>query len=389
MVCDARRKGDGRRTDAIDKAVSQSAKMTVRPLLPPLFALVALIIGPYECYAFPSVKINDGISRHQARLPSLGANNQGEISTDRRTAIATVVVSSVASLGISSLAPFPALSIDDDVTTASLPEIQVAATGDAKKLFNEGRALEAQGNILAAQRLYAKVTKISPRFVFGWSNLGNTQVALGTLGEAEGSYSTAIDLCREKNKETEQFGARRCDDLYLLLLNRGSLRLNNGDPKGALKDLEESDSLRGRPDALILQNRARARELNGYYSAADKDYSVAISMTSNEVAPFWLRAALVRFELGENKDAFNLLRRVENRFPEAPEVRAAYSAMLATQGDMAGAQQKLLEIPDKARLRFVDKTYLDKVVSWPPAMKEALAKVTSAVGDDKRAATEL
>ena len=369
--------------------VKKKAKMTVRQMLLPLFALVALIVGPYKCYGFASVKISDGISRHQARLPSLGANNQGPGEIDRRGAIATVAVSSVASLGISSLAPFLALAIDDDATAASLPEIQVAATGDAKKLFNEGRALEAQGNILAAQRLYAKVTKISPRFVFGWSNLGNTQVALGTLGEAEGSYSTAVDLCREKNKETEQFGARRCDDLYLLLLNRGSLRLNNGDPKGALKDLEESDSLRGRPDALILQNRARARELNGYYSAADKDYSVAISMTSNEVAPFWLRAALVRFELGEKKDAFNLLRRVENRFPEAPEVRAAYSAMLATQDDMAGAQQKLLEIPDKARLRFVDKNYLDKVVSWPPSMKEALARVTSAVGDDKRAATEL
>ena len=319
----------------------------------------------------------------------MASDSREPSTTDRRSAIATVA-SSIASLaGLGSLTnPIPALAADGDAVASSLPEIQVAATGDAKKLFNEGRALEAQGNILAAQRLYAKVTKISPLFVFGWSNLGNTQVALGTLGEAEGSYSTAIDLCREKNKETEQFGARRCDDLYLLLLNRGSLRLNNGDPKGALKDLEESDSLRGRPDALILQNRARARELNGYYSAADKDYSVAISMTANEVAPFWLRAALVRFGLGENKDALNLLRSVENRFPEAPEVRVAYSAMIAAQGDMVGAQQKLLEIPDKARLRFVDKSYLDTVVTWPPAMKAALAKVTSAVGDDKRAAGE-
>jgi tetratricopeptide (TPR) repeat protein len=363
----------------------------VRQLHLPLFALIALPIGSRECHAFSSVRLGDGSSRHQAQRLQMASDSQEPASTDRRSVIATAAAAaaaSIASLGVGGLIPFPALAVDGDVAAGSLPEIQVAATGDAKKLFNEGRALEAQGNILAAQRLYAKVTKISPRFVFGWSNLGNTQVALGALGEAEGSYSTSIDLCREKNKETEQFGARRCDDLYLLLLNRGSLRLNNGDPKGALQDLEESDSLRGRPDAIILQNRARARELNGYYSAADKDYSVAISMTANEVAPFWLRAALVRFELGESKDAFNLLRRVENRFPEAPEVRAAYSAMLAAQGDMVGAQQKLLEIPDKARLRFVDKSYLDKVVAWPPAMKEALAKVTSAVGDDKRASAE-
>ena len=48
-------------------------------------------------------------------------------------------------------------------TTTLSPPVQVIASGDAKKLFNEGRALEAQGNILAAQRLYIKVTKISPR----------------------------------------------------------------------------------------------------------------------------------------------------------------------------------------------------------------------------------
>ena len=34
---------------------------------------------------------------------------------------------------------------------------------DARKLFNEGRALESQGNMFAAQRLYAKVTKVAPR----------------------------------------------------------------------------------------------------------------------------------------------------------------------------------------------------------------------------------
>ena len=31
------------------------------------------------------------------------------------------------------------------------------------QLFGEARALESQGNMAAAQRLYAKVTKISPR----------------------------------------------------------------------------------------------------------------------------------------------------------------------------------------------------------------------------------
>mmetsp|Transcript_13501 Transcript_13501/g.29332 ORF Transcript_13501/g.29332 Transcript_13501/m.29332 type:complete len:362 (-) Transcript_13501:140-1225(-) len=348
-----------------------------------LALLIALVGLSASCEAFAPAFAGSRLSHHASALSAVAADGDiQEIDVlSRRNALLAIALSgattatAAAALGL----PLPSAAEADPAA-----EIQVVASGDAKKLFNEGRALEAQGNLLAAQRLYAKVTKISPRFVFGWSNLGNTQVALGSLDEADVSYTTSVDLCREKNKETEQFGARRCDDLYLLLLNRGSLRLNNGDPKGALKDLNEADTLRARPDPLILQNRARARELNGLYSAADKDYSVAISMTSNEVAPFWLRAALVKFQLGEAKDSFNLLKRVENKFPAAPEVRAAYATMLASQGDMVAAQQKLLEIPDKARLRFSDKSYLQNVVSWPPSMLDELAKVTAAVGDDKR-----
>jgi hypothetical protein len=50
---------------------------------------------------------------------------------------------------------------------------EIVATGDARTLFNEGRALESQGDIAVAQRLYSKVTKNSAGFVNGWSNLGN------------------------------------------------------------------------------------------------------------------------------------------------------------------------------------------------------------------------
>ncbi len=77
-------------------------------------------------------------------------------------------MSSMASIGLASvsLAPWQAgAEGGDNTSTTALPEaeVQVVATGDVKKLFTEGRALEAQGNILAAQRLYIKVTKIAPR----------------------------------------------------------------------------------------------------------------------------------------------------------------------------------------------------------------------------------
>ena len=226
------------------------------------------------------------------------------------------------------LSPWQAAIADDD--TAIVGDIIVSATGDTKKLFNEGRALEAQGNILAAQRLYSKVTKIAPNFIYGWSNLGNTLVAQGQLPQAEESYSKAISLCEENIKQVgeDSFGKPKCKDLYLILLNRGSVRLNNDMPKEALVDLRKSNAIRGRPDATILQNLARAEEVNALYSQSDRSYTTAISMTANEVNPIWLRSSMVKYQIGDMTSAMDLMKRVENRFPEAPEVRAAYAVLL-------------------------------------------------------------
>jgi tetratricopeptide (TPR) repeat protein len=149
----------------------------------------------------------------------------------------------------------------------------------------------------------------------------------------------------------------------------------------ALKDLSLADSLRGKPDAVILQNLARAREVNGQYSAADKDYTIAISMTSNEVSPFWLRSAMTKFQLGDLNGASDLLKRVENRFPDAPEVRAAVSTVMSAKGDLVGAQQKFLQIPDRQRLNYSDNDYLQSTIAWPPAAIERLKTITNAVGD--------
>ena len=263
--------------------------------------------------------------------------------------------------------------------------VSLPSNDEVAKLFNEGRALESQGNLAAAQRIYRKVTALRPSFIYGWSNLGNTQTAFGELPDAEVSYTTAIDLCQQNVRDkadSPTFGVKRCDDLYVLLLNRGCLRLNTGRPKDALADLQLSSTLRGRPDAIVLQNLARAQELNGLYAASDANYDLAISMTANEVNPYWLRSALVKYQLGDERGGYDLLQRVSNRFPEAPEVRAALSVFLwQVKGDPAAAQQKFLEIPDRARLKYSDKQYLTQTVAWPPAMIATLSKITAAVGD--------
>ena len=364
------------------------------------------------------------------------------------------------SMGSGNVLPAFAVEEDDSTTTTTNDDVLVSPSTspveliplsrDAKKIFNEGRALESQGNMMAAQRLYNKVTKISPRFVYGWSNLGNTQVALGDLSQADTNYSQAITLCRESSgqADTEGFGIKKCNDLYLLLLNRGSVRLNAIDSQNykqtALRDLREANTLRNRPDPIVAQNLARAEELNGLYPLADKNYNLAISMSSNEVNPFWLRSAMVKFQLQNVQGGKDLLLRVENRFPDAPEVKAASAAYLWIMGSRTStgtgsaaallsnndntndddttiqqqqdssipsalalayatktstststannnkktpqdyqieAQRKFLEIPNKQRLKFSNLQYLQENIAWPPFMIENVLQLAKKVND--------
>ncbi len=338
-----------------------------------------------------------------------GTNSRRQLLHDLSAGVVAVATTASSSI-------LPAFA--DEEPAIALPPVELTpASPDAKKFFNEGRALESQGNMFAAQRLYAKVTKISPRFVYGWSNLGNTQVALGDLAEADDNYSQAISLCRESSADAaaQGFGVKKCTDLYVLLLNRGTVRLNTpGRKEDALADLRQANTLRERPDAVILQNLARAEEMNGYYSMADKNYNLAISMTANEVNPFWLRSAMVKLQIGDIRGGRDILKRVENRFPDAPEVKAASatflwamqkqqsspqasaaSALLSNAAPAADAapkpevdyivdaQRKFLEIPDRARLRFIDPKYLEETIAWPPAMIEGVTTIARNVGDYK------
>lgn len=337
--------------------------------------------GIWNCEGFIdpilSSRRNPTSSRHSHQRWIVTTDNDDPTNHDltlgRRAFFATAMVQGIV---------WPVFA-ETSLEEASLSVDVVPPSPDARKLFNEARAYESQGNLITAQKLYDKVTRIAPNFIYGWSNLGNTQTAFGDLTSAEQSYTKAIDLCATNLEQTPEgmLGPKRCSEYYLLLLNRGSLRINNGRPKEGLADLQQSAILRARPDAVVLQNLARAEEMNGFYKEADRDYSTAIQMTANEVVPFWLRSVLVKYQLGDVRAGFDLLKRVENRFPQAPEVRAAYAVFLWSTGDTVAARQKFLEVPDRARLKYVDNDYLKNTVNWPPAMLSTLREITKAVGD--------
>ena len=75
---------------------------------------------------------------------------------------------------------------------------------------------------------------------------------------------------------------------------------------------------------------------------------------------------------------------MENKFPEDPEVRAALATMLVAKGDLDTTKRKFLEIPDRARMKYVDNAYLMNRIAWPLKMMEYLSKLTEELGDQQK-----
>jgi hypothetical protein len=92
--------------------------------------------------------------------------NVKELTLNRRKATWRILAKSgVSSLIGSSFVAVPSFAADKESPSQGALDSAVLAalTGDTKSLFNEGRAKEMQGNVAAAQRIYSKVTKISPQ----------------------------------------------------------------------------------------------------------------------------------------------------------------------------------------------------------------------------------
>ena len=94
--------------------------------------------------------------------PTMVWSFSSEAPLSRRSVMVGTVFTTVLSDPARTLADI----IDTDMEVETLPG------PDSKSLFNQARALENQGNMLAAGRLYERVTTISPQFIYGWSNLG-------------------------------------------------------------------------------------------------------------------------------------------------------------------------------------------------------------------------
>jgi len=226
-------------------------------------------------------------------------------------------------------------------------------------MYSEALNLSSRGNYLAAKRLLSQLVKNEPNFVNGHSLLGNTYTAVGELGLADDEYSNAIDLCLSDSNGS------RCKDLWLSYVNRGCVRLNSGAVQESLSDFNRAASLRSKPELTIATNRARALEILGDFPGADSDYEVAVQLSGSEIAPFWLRSALVKYEQNDVGGAHRRLARVEQRFGEAPEV-------LVAKAIIDGDGVSLSKLPESQRLLFRDESYLKETLKWGPRMTTAV-----------------
>eukprot|EP00518_Triparma_eleuthera_P010954 CAMPEP_0182474498 /NCGR_PEP_ID=MMETSP1319-20130603/25751_1 /TAXON_ID=172717 /ORGANISM="Bolidomonas pacifica, Strain RCC208" /LENGTH=299 /DNA_ID=CAMNT_0024675397 /DNA_START=122 /DNA_END=1017 /DNA_ORIENTATION=+ len=257
------------------------------------------------------------------------------------------------------LSPNPALSSPlPTVTPVPKPTLE---------LYNRALSLQSTGNLPSSLPLLQRVTDMTPNWSYGWSSLGDVQVALGDVPSALKSYESAIDL------DGNEYGSVK--DPYLIRLNYGCALLNSGEDgllPPALAQLEAAARLRNRPDALTLVNRGLAYDYLKRYPQAVSDYEVAVQL-SKEVQPWWLRRAMCKLEIGDASGARDAWRRVENRFPDSAEVNIVGYVIHQRLNEGEKAKECLGKVPEGKMEEYRREEVRRRKLRWGVAMEEGFA----------------
>ena len=108
------------------------------------------------------------------------------------------------------------------------------------------------------------------------------------------------------------------------------------------------------------------------------DFQYTTKLTPNPItslAPFWLRAALAKFEIKEYIGSGETLSRVEGRFPDAPEVVVLRAILQAEKlGDEKG-KEKFGKLPESQKRLFSDEKYVKEKIGWGPKSAEAAGRL--------------
>jgi tetratricopeptide (TPR) repeat protein len=122
---------------------------------------------------------------------------------------------------------------------------KLVVDGEASRIFLKAQQCENDGDFKFAQQFYEQVIEAEPDFVYAWSNLGNVLTAEGNLHDALLCYKKALSLSPPKQSSA------------IILLNKASIEVSEGDNTAALRDMEIAESFIG-PQPSILTNKAVA-----------------------------------------------------------------------------------------------------------------------------------
>jgi tetratricopeptide (TPR) repeat protein len=269
----------------------------------------------------------------------------------------------------------------------------------AIKLYNEGRQLEQQAKLAAAERAYRKAIKINPDFVEALNNLGNVLVDRERYKEAAGAYRKALKILPDYPMLLNNLG----NTLQLQGENEASIEWFNKalalDPKYADAHCNLGNALRGL-DALdkAINSYRKALEIepankeahNGLANVlAQKDeidqaiesYTRVIKIDpGHKQAYVGLGNALVLQE--KNEQAIACYRKAIEIDPSLKPARLGLGITLRKQGELDEALaeiRKTLELDSRSAQTHIELGY---VLADKGQLDEAIAAYRKAIDID-------
>ena len=261
----------------------------------------------------------------------------------------------------------PTTIVAADIDLPKLKSGKLTVDGEASRIFLKARQCESDGDFQVAQQFYEQVIEAEPDFIYAWSNLGNVLTSEGNLKEAILCYKKALSLNPPK------------DTKAIILLNKASIEMSDGDNANSLRDIEIAEKLVG-PEQTIMTNKAVVYSNLGRWQEAcilfEKvwftltDYGLehfsssclhppqVISSADRNALPWWLRYSMSLLESSRGAEAVAYLQRTLNRYPSEPECIAFAAALYQTLGIIS-------------LLSVVDLSNVDTVRTGSPQESEA------------------
>ena len=240
--------------------------------------------------------------------------------------------------------------------TSSTPTIPEKQLKQGEKTAQKAIEAANEGDFVQAEKYWTELIEDFPDNPAVWTNRGNIRVSQNKLDEAIADFNQSIEI------------ADRYPDPYL---NRGIAYEGKKLWQNALDDYNRVLAINPQ-DAMAYNNRGNAKAGQENWPEALTDYLKAV-----EIAPDFAlaraNAALMTYQVGDRPSALKQMRKLVRRYPMFPDMRAALTAVLWTEGQQGEAESNWVAAVGIDN-RYQDLDWVKNIRRWPPQMVEALEK---------------